>query len=696
MNRCFVIALVFCSTILYGQVDSVKTDDPLNQQIELLSENLEQEDADYTNLIEDLQYYKAHPINLNAATREELRELGLLSEIQIGGIIAYRERFGNFVSIYEIQAVPELDLGTIYSILPYVRVSDRLDAAHFNAKEMFKNGKHEIVFRTQRIIEQQEGFAPIDSAELAENPNKRYLGNPYRMFMRYRFTYSNFVSWGMTAEKDAGEEFFRGTQKQGFDFYSAHVSVRNFGVVKAAVLGDYQVSFGQGLVAWTGYAFGKTAMSVATKRNAIGLRPYTSVDENRFLRGGATTLRFGKIETTAFYSVKKRDANITATDTLQNDIEVLEVSSLQLSGLHTTLAELADKDVITEHYMGGNISFRNQKFSIGVTGAHSRYSAALRRDLDLYNQFEFSSDRNTVVGADYSFLIRNFHFFGEAARSASGGMAFVNGVLISLDPRLAFTLHHRHFDRNFQNLYANTFSENTFPLNERGIYMGIQAKPAKKITLTAYYDQVKFPWMRYNADAPSNFQDVLIQLNFTPDKKTDFYIRYRNRDRWVNASDPDADIDFIVPLDQQNIRFQATYPLGPSLRLRNRIEYLIYHQANEERSTGFVMWQDLTYKKLGSPIAITLRYALFQTESYDARIYAYENDMPYAFSVPAYYYKGSRAYVLINWDVTRRVELWLRVAQFFYYDRNVISEGGMTEIQGNTKSEVKLQMRIKL
>jgi hypothetical protein len=123
---------------------------------------------------------------------------------------------------------------------------------------------------------------------------------------------------------------------------------------------------------------------------------------------------------------------------------------------------------------------------------------------------------------------------------------------------------------------------------------------------------------------------------------------------------------------------------------------LIYHQANEERSTGFVMWQDLTYKKLGSPIAITLRYALFQTESYDARIYAYENDMPYAFSVPAYYYKGSRAYVLINWDVTRRVELWLRVAQFFYYDRDVISEGGMNEIRGNTKSEVKLQMRIKL
>jgi len=88
MQRILVIALIFCSTILYGQVDSVKTDDPLNQQIELLSENLEQEDADYTNLIEDLQYYKAHPINLNAATREELRELGLLSEIQIGGIIA--------------------------------------------------------------------------------------------------------------------------------------------------------------------------------------------------------------------------------------------------------------------------------------------------------------------------------------------------------------------------------------------------------------------------------------------------------------------------------------------------------------------------------------------------------------------------------------------------------------------------------
>lgn len=42
-----------------------------------------------------------------------------------------------------------------------------------------------------------------------------------------------------------------------------------------------------------------------TKRNGMGIRPYTSVDENKFLRGAATTLQFGKIEATALSPTKK-------------------------------------------------------------------------------------------------------------------------------------------------------------------------------------------------------------------------------------------------------------------------------------------------------------------------------------------------------------------------------------------------------
>lgn len=683
-----------CSGWLHAQVDSAGND-PLNQQIENLSETIESEDADYTNLVDNLAYYVNHPLNLNSASREELEDLGLLSDIQISNLLTHIARFGNLISIYELQAVDGFDLASIYKILPYVVVDDRLDAGHFSFKEMMREGRTEVVVRGQRVLEEQKGFSAIDSAALAENPNARYLGSPWRVFTRYRFTYSQFVSVGLIAEKDAGEEFFRGSQQQGFDFYAGHVCIRNIGVVKTAVLGDYQISFGQGLTAWTGFAFGKTPDALNVRRSGMGIRPYISSDENRFLRGAATTLRFGRFEATAFGSVKRRDANITQTDTVGTDIDVTEVSSLQTFGLHSTPSEVADKDALREDIGGGNLTWRSKKFRVGLTGIASRFSAPLNRSLSLYNQFEFAARTNTVIGADYDWMWRNVHFFGEAARSANGSWAFINGLVASLDPKLAVSIHTRWFDQKFQNLYGTAFAEGTTIANERGVFLGMVYKPSRRWSANVYIDRFRFPWLRYRVDAPSAGSDFLAQVNFTPDKKTDIYVRYRRRDKLLNFTDDDAVIDYPIPVLQENYRFNIQYPVGSAFKLRNRIEFLRYHLSNSTPENGFVIWQDVTYKELGSKVSFTARYALFQTDSYNSRIYGYESDMLYAFSIPAYYYRGSRAYLLVNWDITRHVEVWFRVAQTFYNNKRIISEGSLTEIRGNARTEAKVQVRFK-
>ena len=678
------------------KTDSSQIEDPLQQQIEDLSENTQTENADLTTLVENLKYYQDHPLNLNNATREELYDLLILSEIQIDNLLAHRIHFGTLISIYELQAVEGFDLATINKILPFIKVLDFSSTGHFNLKEMLKYGKNEILIRDQRILEKQSGYSPIDSAALAQSPNSRYLGSPDHIYARYRFTYGNFVSAGLTADKDAGEEFFKGTQKNGFDFYSAHLSVRNIGVVKAAVIGDYQISFGQGLVGWTGYAFGLSGATLNTKRNGMGIRPYTSVDENKFLRGAATTLQFGKIEATAFVSDKKRDANISVSDTTGgNNIEIIEFSSLDAGGLHSTPSELENRKSITEIIYGGNVSYKGKKLQVGITGMHSAYDALLKRNLSLYNQFEFSAKQNSVFGADYDWSFHNFHFFGEIARSANGGIAMVHGALISLDPRLAFTVHTRMLGLDFHNLYGTIFSQGTTIANERGVYFGVLTKPMKKMTLSSYLDHSFYPWLKYQINAPTYGTDFLVQLNYTPDKKTDMYFRYRHRERFTNASDDDVAIDYIIPTTQDNYRFNIQYPVGPSIRLRNRIEYSQYQKTNSKSENGFVIWQEITFKKLSSPFSFSGRYALFQTDTYNSAIYAFENDMPNSFSVPAYYYKGSRVYFLMNYDLTRTMELYFRISQTFYYNQNIISEGGLTEINKNTKTEAKVMLKIK-
>ena len=151
----------------------------------------------------------------------------LLSEIQINHLINHREQNGYLMTIYELQSIEGFDVSTIKKILPYVYVSDYFNSSFFNANEMLKYGKHEYVMRLQRIIEKQSGYMKPDSATKATKPNSYYLGDPNRIFARYHFQYSNAVSVAFSGEKDAGEEFFKGTQKKGFDFYSGHIGIKN-------------------------------------------------------------------------------------------------------------------------------------------------------------------------------------------------------------------------------------------------------------------------------------------------------------------------------------------------------------------------------------------------------------------------------------------------------------------------------------
>ena len=104
--------------------------------------------------------------------------------------------------------------------------------------------------RYQQVLEEKKGFSPTTDSALAASPNSRYKGDPTKLYTRYRYKYGNHISLGFTAEKDAGEEFFTGTQPNGFDFYSAHFFLRNQGFVKQLAIGDFQAQFGKGLTYW--------------------------------------------------------------------------------------------------------------------------------------------------------------------------------------------------------------------------------------------------------------------------------------------------------------------------------------------------------------------------------------------------------------------------------------------------------------
>ena len=613
-----------------------------------------------------------------------------------------------------MQSINGFDLETIKKISPFVYVSDNFNSAHFSTKEMFKGGKHEFVTRYQTILEKQAGYEVTDSIKNIK-PNNYYLGNNSRVFARYTFQYNNNVSFAIAGEKDAGEEFKIGGNKidsiplndgtyknraeyrqtKGFDFYTGHIAIRNIKFIKTLVIGDYQATFGQGLTLWQGFAFGKSASQTSMKRSANGIKAYRSFDENRFFRGVAGTVRIKKFEVTGLVSYKKIDANATAGDTLPNgEIDVIGVSSLELGGLHNTNASLQSKENIAQTIFGGNVAYNNRSLHIGATAQGMNLSAALNKNPTLYNQFDFAGKNNFVGGVDYNYVFKNANLFGELSMSANGGKAFCQGVIVALDPKLTFIGHYRNFEKNFQDLYGNAISENTLPQNEKSVYIGFEAKIFKSLSLSVYLDQYKYTWLQSGKNAPSTGRDIFSQINYTPTKKIDMYFRFRHRTKFENST-IDNFYDYLVPYIQYNYRYNLSVQLTPDIKLKSRIEYTHVDKAQQPDEDGAVFAQDIIYKKMKFPLTFTVRYALFDTRGYDSRVYVYENDVLYGYSVPALYQKGQRVYFIINWDVTRKFEIWVRLAQTLYDNQVVQSEGSLNQINGNTKTELKLQARLK-
>lgn len=688
MTKKIAAILFFLLTLnSFAQTIDNKDENLIEKKLETIAENTEQE-VDYIMLVDHLKRYLQQPLNLNTADYNELSELELLDDIQISNLLQHIARHGKLISIYELQSIDRFDLATIRQILPYVKVSGDIDNPKLGFREVFKYGKSDLFMRYQQVLEEQQGYAPSDSTT---NPNSRFAGSPMRLYLRYRFTYSNKISIGFTAEKDQGEEFFKGSQTRGFDFYSAHLFLRNFGKMKAFAIGDFQAQFGQGLTFWSGLAFGKTADGISIKRNAMGLRPYTAVDENLFLRGAATTWQFGKIQGTVFFSHKKIDGSVSIDSTRD---EIATITSFLTSGLHRTPSEIARRKTVSETIYGGNLSFISRRLRLGITGVHYVFGTNYQRTDKLYNMYEFSGKQNTNIGIDYNYVFRNFNFFGETALSANGSIASTNGVLLSVDPRLTFVAMYRYFPRNYQAVYANAISENTRIINERATYFGFRAQILKSWNLMGYIDIFKFPWLRYQVDAPSKGYEYLAQLTFMPSKNLEAYLRVRRQLKEINTNDEELAIDYLDEYTITNYRFNITYRISPSFQFRNRVEHCVYERGNDGKEKGWLMYQDITYKALKSPVSLSFRYALFDTETYNARIYAYENDVLYAFSIPAYYYKGSRTYLTLRYNIVRGIDVWLRYAVTFYNNRNVISSG-TSQINGSTRSELKAQVRFR-
>lgn len=676
----------------------------IDQQIEDLILNAEvDEQVDYSDFTDLLQDFRKRPLNLNTATTDELRQLPGMNDILINHLKNHIETYGNLTSVYELQAVKGFRAADIEQFLPFVTCNEsRLKDISPGTKhpagpplnELIDGMEGELMTRWVQVLEEQKGYTTPDTSD---GGSTRYEGSPYRSYTRFRLRYNPNFSIALTAEKDPGEAFKWDPENgiYGYDFFSGHIALQGYGNIKNLVVGDFTLGFGQGLVFSRGLGFGKGAAVVnSVKMPPQGIRPYSSVNENQYLRGVASTIAFGDIYITGFYSRVGQDASIQLTDTLTDEVQL--VSSIQTSGLHRTPSELENRRAIKEMLSGGRLEYRRRNFTLGANFYLQQFDSEIDRPINSYNQFDFRGDQNTLVSVDVDWIYQNFNFFGEVARSASGGIGVVGGFMSSLSPYVDFALHIRHFDKDFHSNKGYVFAERPTTLrNEKGLYMGLSIHPTPKWNISAYFDQFFFPWNKFRASYPSRGYEGMIQIEYKPRRGTQIYARFRSDNKEEDASffPYGQKLDYLVPTQKLQGRLHFQTKVGRDIIVRNRVEFSRYQKEGEPKHNGFLIYQDLIYK-FGFKFRVTGRFAVFDTPDYRARIYAYENDVLGFFSIPPYSGVGSRYYLILNLKATRKLEFWLRYAQTRFRNRDTIGSG-LEQIQGNTRSELKAQVRLK-
>jgi len=474
------------------------------------------EDQDFDQLLETLEDLVENPVYINGANFDDLARIIWLTEFQINSLLDHVKRNGAVLSQYEIATLFGFTPELVQTLTPFISLETKPETSRINPERALRYGRNRLIIGAQRVLEDQEGYIRPDSIA------NRYAGNPIRANLRYTFNYANRLQFGFSANKDAGEPFFRKNNPYGFDFYSAHFQLNTDGRLKTLNLGDFRADFGQGLVLWSGMNFGKSAMTLNAMRFNSGLRRYNSLGKSPFMRGAGVTIRLNPADVSVFYSRKAITATVTERD---ENGKATTVSSFPTDDYHRTPTEIARKRAVMEQIAGANITVRRINWQIGATALYYEYDVTVVPNPDIYNHFAFTGRSNSNYSIDFRFRLGDAVFYGEQAIAQNGAWAVLYGAQILIGERLVTNILYRRYAKDYHAHYGMALGESSRNNNEEGFYLGWNWNTGGRWRFSSYYDIFRFPWLRYRANAPTFGQDAMLQADYTPSRTTKMYIQ---------------------------------------------------------------------------------------------------------------------------------------------------------------------------
>ena len=628
----------------------------------------------WENELEELSNRLQEPVNLNSATREQLEQFPFLSDIQIEHLLAYIYIHGQMETIYELQLVEELDRQTIQYLLPFVCIKAINNEPAFRWKTMLKDagryGKNEVLTRLDIPFYKRKGY------------EHTYLGPSVYNSVKYTFRYRDQLYAGGVAEKDAGEPFAALHNSYGYDYYSFYLLLQNCGRLKSLAVGNYRLSFGQGLVMSTDYLMGKTIYASSFNNRSAGIKSHSSTDEYNYFRGVATTVALTKrLSVSAFYSHRNMDGVVTDG----------EITSVYKTGLHRSRKEADKKNLLTSQLTGGNVSYQQNHIRLGITGVYYVFNRPYEPELTGYSKYNIHGNHFYNLGIDYAYRWRRFSFQGETAIGKQG-WASLNRLQYSPVQDIQFMLIHRFYSYDYWAMYAHSFGEGSTVQNEQGYYVGLETTPFSHWRFFVSFDLFSFPWKKYRINKPSRGTDGLIQATFTPRTNLSMYLKYRYKQKERDLTGSKGTLT--LPIFHHQLRYRLNYSLNDVFSSRTTLDYNHFHSQDRAATKGYQVTQMISSQLPWTRLFADVQGSYFCTDDYDSRVYVSEKGLLYTFYTPSFQGRGFRCAVRLRYELNKH---WLFITKFgetIYLNRNEIGSGNDL-IYGNKKADIQMQLRIK-
>lgn len=665
MRKLLLVFLIFCMGTVCARAQNERSWE------EWLGTMSDVDDAESDRLeltYEELSELENHKIDLNRCTRDELLQLPFLSAQQVMDFIEYRDRHGRIETMVELYMIRSMEKSTIdllshfATIYPEV-IKDTLPSL----KNLIHYGRHEFLATFK---------APFYNRRGDENG---YLGYKYKHWLRYTFTSGQHVKLGLVASQDAGEPFFAGQNKAGYDYYSFYLMLQKWGCVRRMVVGRYRLKFGMGLVINNSFGLGKINTLATLGRSANNIMPHSSRSEANYLQGAAACFRLSdRFSLTAFASLRKVDATLNRNSST--------VATLLRTGYHRTKSEMERRRNTSESLFGANLNFFRNGWHAGITGFYTAFNRELLPSTtQLYRRWYPRGSRFWNASIDYGYVSGRLNLSGETATGNCQQVATINTVSYQLTSTLTLVALQRYYPYQYYSLFSRSFAEGGAVQDESGVYLGGDWLIGRFMKLMFYTDYAWFAWPKYRISESSGSWDNMAQLSWQKELWS-WAFRYRIRARKRDIAGKRGTTSYT----EQRMRSTVTYS-NNRWNLQTQADVALCQFTHN--SFGVMLTENAGYSCQRFRVNVTAGY--FHTDDYNSRLYTYERSVLYNFSFPSFYGHGMRLALNMRADFTSHLMLIGKLGMTKYFDRKVIGSG-LQRINGSSMTDLEVQLRVKL